>query len=363
MTTIALLLGLVSTAAAQPTPPAPEPASPPGEGAPAPVPEAAPAVEDPAWSQYDQAYVELGKGRVDAAHGRLLELQTRWPAHPAAAEAARRVAELDARLQRRARSNSADRVARGELVFWSTAGSVLVAGNLCVDLCDSDRTTAAVYALTAGAGLGVSLLATRGGIRPAEAQLYNAAQTWGSWNGLAINDGFAEDRGEATIAIAAQFAGLGAGLGLWRVWRPDPGEVGLANSGLLWGTLLSLWIHLAADSEPTLQRVVVLGDLGIVAGALIAHQVPMSRGRTLLIDLGGVLGTLAGGLVTISSDSDQAGGTILTVSTAAGLVLAGVLTRDWDVKAPAGARIVPTRPGTPGAGAGWGAAVAFDLDL
>ncbi len=256
---------------------------------------------------------------------------------------------------------SARRVARGELVFWSTAGSVLVASNLCEDSCDSDRTAAGVYALTVGAALGVSLLATPHGLEPAEAQLYNAAQTWGSWNGLAINDGFAEDHQTAAIAIGVQFTGLAGGLGLWRVWRPTPGEVGLANSGLLWGALLSVYGQLLIDDGVTLRRTVVLGDLGLVAGALIAHQVPMSRGRTLIIDLGGVLGSLAGGLFTLSTSSDQTAGGVLFTTTAAGLVIAGLATREWDVDLPRSLRVVPARVGTAGAGATWGAGLAFDL--
>ena len=340
---------------------APGPAAP----APTPAPDPAPAVEDPdpAWRGYDGAFVELGKGEPEAAREGLLELTTRWPTHPAAAQAALRLAELDARLAARAvaRGASANRVARGEIVFWSTLGSVLVARDLCVDNCATDRESAAVYSLTVGAALGTSLLLTRDGVEPAEAQLYNSAQTWGSWNALAINDGFAEDETEAAVAIGSQFAGLAAGLGLWQTWHPGPGDVALANSGLLWGSLLTLWGHLAADEEPALSTVVLLGDVGIVAGALIANQVPMSRGRTLLIDLGGVLGTLAGGLVVISTDDEQTAGTVLFISTAAGLVIAGLATREWDVTAPKNARLVPTRVGTPGAGVGWGAALAIDL--
>ena len=371
-TTIASLLAVLAVSStsradqpaddgAPPAPPTVEP-SPPAPPTVGPSPPTAAAAPDPAWQGYDDAFVELGKGKSDAAHDSLLQLTTRWPEHPATALALHRLADLEARGQARA-ARSASRVARGEVVFWSTLGSVFVASNLCIDNCASDRASAAVYSLTIGAGLGLSLVLTRHGLEPAEAQLYNSAQTWGSWNALARNDGFAEDNTEAAFAIGAQVAGLAAGVGLWRSWHPDPGEVALANSGLVWGAVLSAYGHLMfdADTDHELQTVVLLGDLGLVAGALIAHEVPMSRGRTLLIDLGGVLGTLAGGLVVISGDDDQTAGTTLFVTTAAGLVIAGFATRGWDVEPPRSLRVVPARLGTPGTGTSWGAALAFDL--
>ncbi len=360
-TTLATLLAVVvasSTSRADEPAPPPEPAP---RRPPLPVPP--PPATDPAWGEYDDAFVQLGHGDVADAHDRLFRLTTAWPAHPAAVQAALRLADLDARVQAKAARGrgSASRVARGELVFWTTLGSVFVATNLCLDTCSTDRESAAVYSLTVGAGLGLSLLATRHGIEPAEAQLYNSAQTWGSWNALGVNQGFAEDRQGAAVSIGAQFAGLGAGLGLWRAWRPQPGEVGLANSGLLWGALLSVYGQLLITDDVSMRGTVVLGDLGLVAGALIAHQVPMSRSRTLLIDVGGVLGSLAGGLIVLSTHDEQTAGGIMFVTTAAGLVAAGLATREWDVKAPGSLRVMPARIGTPGAGATWGAAVALDL--
>lgn len=355
MVSLAAVLATVSTARADEPAPAPAPAPP--------AVVAEPGLDDPAWNEYDDAYVKLGKGDADSARAGLLQLTTRWPAHPAAAQAALRIAELDARVKAReaAGVRSARRVARGEVVFWSTLGSVLVARDLCVENCSSDRESAAVYSLTVGATLGASLYLTRDGLEPGQAQLYNSSQTWGSWNALAINDGFAEDEAQAAIAIGSQYAGLAAGLGLWRTWHPTAGDVAMANTGLVWGTVLTLWAHVAADEEPELRTVVLLGDLSLVAGALIGHEVPMSRGRTLLIDLGGVLGTLAGGLVAIGTDDENTAGTVLFITTAAGLGIAGLASRSWDVKVPTTARLTPARIGTPGVGTAWGAALTVDL--
>jgi hypothetical protein len=103
---------------------------------------------------------------------------------------------------------------------------------------------------------------------------------------------------------------------------------------------------------------VLAGDAGILLGALASTQVKMSRGRTLLIDLGGVLGTMAGGLVAIGTNSQEGAGTSLLVGTGAGLALAAVFTREWDVDPDVGsARVIPTRAAD---GQGWGVALAFE---
>jgi hypothetical protein len=196
-------------------------------------------------------------------------------------------------------------------------------------------------------------VASRNGVAQGEAQLYNSAQTWGSWTALAINDGFASTSGEAAIALGSQGAGLLAGIGLWRTWHPTQGDVALTNSFLLWSTVLTLWGYVAADSDPSLRAVVLAGDVGILLGAMTSTQVKMSRGRTLLIDVGGVLGILGGGLVAVGTEE---AGVPLLIGTAAGLGLAAAATQDWD--APP-VTIAPTRvigaTGTPG----WGVSAAF----
>ena len=47
------------------------------------------------------------------------------------------------------------------------------------------------------------------------------------------------------------------------------------------------------------------GNAGVLAGALLAHSVPMTTSRVLLIDAGGVLGTLSGlGLAVLVQGDD-----------------------------------------------------------
>jgi hypothetical protein len=347
---------------APPTPTPPTPASP----APAPPASAPPAADpaapaaplppdpDPAWSAYDDAFSHAAAGDVPGANARLTELAKQWPLHPAAAHATLLVR---AREPRPRDPDAPSNVARGELVFWSTVGGVFTAANVCVIVdCKSDRETAAVYTLGVGGSLALALAASRHGVAQGEAQLYNSAQTWGSWNGLAINNDFAQDTGQAAVALGAQGAGLLAGIGLWKTWHPSQGDVALTNSFLLWSTVLTVWGHLAADTTPTLRRVVVAGDVGIVLGALTSTQVKMSRGRTLLLDVGGGLGILGGGLVALGTRSESGVGASLLAGTVAGLGLAALATHDWD--APQ-VTLTPARITSASGTSVWGVTAAF----
>jgi hypothetical protein len=352
-----VVCAITGTAYAQaPAPPsapaAPAPVAPPAPIAPAgPTGSAAPvAPTDPAWDAYDDAFARAVRGDRLGAHAILLGLSARWPGHPAADRASALAERLTAEPH-----SAGNRIARGELVFWSTVGGAFAASNVCtITGCTSDRETAAVYTISVGGALGLSLLASRNGVEQGEAQLYNSAQTWGSWNGLAINDRFAETSGQAAIALASQGLGLAAGIGLWRIWRPTQGDVALTNSFFLWSTVLTLWGHLAADQTPTLGTVAVVSDVGIVLGAALSTQIKMSRGRTLLIDAGGVLGILAGGLVAAGSNGgDSTVGIALLAGTATGLGIAAAATHDWDGPTT-NVAIAPSQITTPAGHRVWG---------
>jgi hypothetical protein len=318
----------------------------------------APVLADPVWSAYDDAFARAAKGDRTLASSRLAELAARWPQHPAGIRAGAlsqsfgrsRGTERDESM---VSSNRASRTARGELVFWSTVGGVFTGANICIIAkCESDREYATVYSLSVGGSLALALAASRNGVAQGEAQLYNSAQTWAAWNALAINDGFASSTDAAVISLGAQAVGIGAGIGLWKSWKPTQGDVALTNSFLLWSTMLTLWGHIVVDEEPTLRRVVLLGDVGLLAGALVSTQVKMSRGRTLLIDVGGIIGILGGGLVAVGAQDETAVGVSLFLGTAAGLAIAAAATRDWDL--PENVKITPARFTGPNNSAGWG---------
>jgi hypothetical protein len=345
----AILPGIARAQAPDPQPPEPNPVTTPETvpvPAPAPLVEPAP-VADPVWSAYDDAFSRAARGDRTLASSRLAELAARWPQHPAGirAGALSRSFERSRGTERdesMVATDRANRTARGELVFWSTVGGVFTGANICIIAnCQSDREYATVYSLSVGGSLALAVAASRNGVAQGEAQLYNSAQTWAAWNALAINDGFADSTDAAVISLGAQAVGIGAGIGLWKSWKPTQGDVALTNSFLLWSTVLTLWGHVAFDTEPSLRTVVAIGDVGLLAGALVSTQVKMSRGRTLLIDVGGILGILGGGLVAAGAKDEAIVGTSLFVATAAGLAIAAAATRDWDL--PENLKIAPAR--------------------
>ena len=79
----------------------------------------------------------------------------------------------------------------------------------------------------------------------------------------------------------------------------------------------------------TLQTLTVL-----LTGALLSSQVKMSRGRTLLIDVGGILGMLAGGLIATGTNDEEGAGIAMIIGTSLGLGVAAVASTKWDKSAP-----------------------------
>lgn len=303
---------------------------------------AAPAYADEAWDRYDAAFEALAAGDQAGARATLETIVATSPDHPAAVKARARLAELGVvaveapgavDVPAPTPATTTSRVARAELVLGMTVTGVFAGIEACTDACDQARSQAAGVMIGGGGALGLTLLASRKGIHSGEAQLYNSATTWGRWNALGALDGFPSTTKEAWLSLGAQAAGLGVGVGLWKLWRPSAGDVALANSGLLWGTVLSSWGQLWFGRDPTFPAAVIAGDIGLAIGAALASEVKMSRGRTLLIDVGGVLGSLLGGLVAVgldSGDADRKIGGVMTISTALGLGLAAVATRRWD---------------------------------
>lgn len=329
---------------------------------------------DPAWQLYDQAFAELAVHNPEAARELLTRLHEDYPSHPAALRAEERLGALDAQVTRPpdmdtqprdALAESPSQIARGELALLMTLHSTWFALDVCEMLeCENSRGIAASLMLGGGGGLALSLYLTRDGITPGAAQLYDSAITWGAWNAFGINGDIAEEPSEAGVQVAGQALGLAAGLGLWHLWRPTSGEVALANTGGIWSgvlTLLAYGVAQGDDFDPDLSTITIASDVGLLMGGAIARQLPgISRGRTLLIDTGGILGFLAGGLLVVSTQPDDTSDIFLMFmgGTSAGLGVAAVVTRDWDAPSLGHARLGLMPMGHKG----WGAALSLDLD-
>jgi hypothetical protein len=325
--------------------------------------------EDEAWSQYRLSFKLLAAGEIQAARTALDRLSGAHPGHPAAALASARLGDLNGTIADVGEvplepgQEPTARLARAELGFWMTLNGLTFASLGCeVAECDNSRVQAGVAMLGAGGGLAASLFFTRDGITPGHTLLLDSSVAWGTWNSLFLVDNVDGDSQKiAGSVMAGQAVGLAAGFGLWEVWQPTDGDVALTNTAGIWTTVVGLLGHGVLDTEPKLETIVAIGDAGLVAGALASQYVKMSRGRTLLIDAGGIIGALAGGLITVIAEPDNTTAAFIppTLGVIGGLGLATYMTRDWDVPDPPASAGLILQPMGKG---GWGASVHFTLD-
>lgn len=314
---------------------------------------------DTAWRLFRDAAVALAKGDHAAAEATLRVLLSTFPEHPASEHAVDvlvalgrqssapgdaprtgdrwRAFDLGARL----RDESKTGLARAELVSAQTLHGLATGIELCVLAdCDDVRVVIGTVMLSSGLGLGASWFLSKGGITAGNAAAINAGTEWGAWNALALNLALDTEK-EETIAgtlLLGQLAGTGAGLLAWHLARPSAGDVSFSNSVGLWsGVLAGLLVNLSDDTgeDETFTAALVASDVGLVAGALLTRYIPMSRGRALLLDLGGGLGLLFGlGTDILIRGDDARRQDVLgagALGTVAGLALTYWLTESWDV--------------------------------
>ena len=139
---------------------------------------------------------------------------------------------------------------------------------------------------------------------------------------------------EAAVAsmIVGGALGIGGGLALARR-EITPGAATSGMLGSLWGMWFGFstaWLVDIEEEDGLMAAAMLVGNAGLVAGALAGSRVPLSRGRARMISLGGLVGAFGGAGITLIAqpDSDKAAvGTILAGSIA-GLVVGAAGTRD-----------------------------------
>lgn len=145
---------------------------------------------------------------------------------------------------------------------------------------------------------------------------------------------------------------LGAGLGYYVGSRADvtPGDAALVASSAFWGTAVGGMFAMSfGGGERTVSAGLVLSGLGVgtVSGALMSRYYDVSRRRTVLIDIGGLIGVIGGlaaeSLVYPEAEDDEDASfehvaNFMLGGAAIGLVGAGILTRNLD------APKVPVKP-------------------
>ena len=229
-------------------------------------------------------------------------------------------------------------LARAELATVQTIHGITLGLEFCVLIeCDEPRVIVGSAIVGGGAGLALTLLPTNEGVRPGRAIAYNSGTAWGAFHGInfTLAGNFERPVG---VVMLGQLLGLGAGAAFDYFAGPTSGTVSMMNSGgiytsVLYGLLGGPLGYEELDDSAYFPLLVVAADVGIAGAAILSEFYPMSRGRTLVIDSGALLGGLLGlGLpLLINPDTE---GNFLRASTSVGLIagvgLAGVLTRGWD---------------------------------
>jgi hypothetical protein len=136
---------------------------------------------------------------------------------------------------------------------------------------------------------------------------------------------------------------VGGGVGYYTGERLhiSPGDAAVINSGALWGTTTGLLFSGSFNADRKTGAGLVLSGLGMgtIGGVLMTRYFDVSRARAALIDIGGLVGVFIGlgieGVVASRQDTDGGASTESQTNftlggMAAGLLVAGVLTRNMD---------------------------------
>ena len=178
-----------------------------------------------------------------------------------------------------------------------------------------------------------------------QARTISWAGTWGTWQGLgwahALDLGvdrgcdYCDPDGNAVVAtaLAGGLTGILTGALLSR-GEVSEGTAASTYLGSLWGA----WVGLAGakvlglEDEATLTSTLLVGNAGLLAGALVGSRFDLSSRRAHMISLGGLIGGFGGiGIVLIAEPSSDSGDFAIPLATsAAGLILGALLTRGDD---------------------------------
>jgi hypothetical protein len=317
---------------------------------PAPAGSAKPAEIDPrsdaAWQLYHEAFAALLQGEPARARALASALLRDYPDHAAT----RRIRDAHLGLAPGVRDEPGSPPpeqagvevpsggARAELALFQSLNGIALGTELCIAArCDSAQAYLGLELLGAAAGTIGSLAMPD--LTSGRRALLNSGTAWGAVNAalvlIATNHDFS-DQDIATGLLAGQGLGLLAGAAFFPL-HPTAGQVALTNSGGAWAGALAaltgeaIGSHLDQHARATIALVAI--DGGIAAGGYFASRWPaVSRAQTLVIDAGGIAGTLGGGSLGVVISGSTNGRTTPALAAAGavvGLAAAAYFTRDW----------------------------------
>lgn len=172
-----------------------------------------------------------------------------------------------------------------------------------------------------------------------QAMSVNAGTGWGLWHGFALAEAADFNRVDESMGLAllGQILGTALGAAAGAAFTPGRGGVAIANSGGIWAGVLMLLIQGASDfkliddKDLRLAALLAATDLGLMAGGFLARDFPMTRGRSALIDVAGLVGMLAGFLAGGQiTDGDEGIFLAGIPGLLAGLATGVAATQGWD---------------------------------
>ena len=324
------------------------------------------------------------RGGIEVARALYEEVIRRYPDTPGAALARARLEGLGAPEEATPglAPGAVPQDRRGDTEFrvWSTMYGLWLGGVAVPMLADATSSESHGVGLLLGGPVGY--LAGRvfsPSLSVGRSRTISWAGTWGTWQGVgwahALNLGADPDceycdPGERE-AVAAALAGGLAGIVTAGLLARDTSE-GTASAtylGSLWGTWFGLGgaIALDLDDDAMWASTLLMGNAGLLAGALAGSRFDLSSRRAHLISLGGLIGGFGGvGIVLIAEpDNADADIAIPLATSAVGLAFGALLTRDGESTPEAGSPGSPAASG-PAAGAllnWWGDGLAVGLPL
>jgi hypothetical protein len=343
-----LVLATSLPAFADDAPPA-DPATPVAVAPPAPTaaPPAAPPSTSPdprddrGWSLYHDAFSALLRGERIRARKLAQSLSHDFPGHPALTLVQQ--SELlggPGGLIDRPRGLQPERPSRGaraELALFQTLHGMYVGVEVCILLgCEDGAAVMGLALAGAATGAAVSLNSLEN-LTSGQRALLNSGTAWGVVNGALLAIATEPDDAKTVVGtlLAGQAAGLALGASLFAA-KPTAGQVGLVNSAGQWAgvvTGLAVSSFEKTSDKDTATAMLVAVDVGLVAGAYFASKATqVTRAQTLLIDAGGIVGTVAGGSlgVILSGNFDDPSTRRLAAAGAiVGVGAAYYLTRNW----------------------------------
>lgn len=292
-----------------------------------------------------------GRGERDVARALYRHIMERFPDTNAAATASARLGEATAE-QSRAGGET-------ELKVWSTIYGTWL-GAAVPAAAGEERSEPYGIGLLLGAPAGFFGGRAFTQSRPVslgQARAITWGGTWGLIQGLgwanALDFGGGEriiegdiviDEEPSTEAIFTSMivgSALGIGGGMLAARREiSPGTATSANLGSLWG----LWFGVAGsilfdlDEDPTAAVAMLTGNAGLIGGALAGSRWPLSRSRSRLISVGGLIGGVAGGgIILVAQPDDEETAIAIPLTTSIlGLVLGAAFTSGHDAEEDAG---------------------------